>query len=233
MANIGDRVLICDGYWENNVLAGTFQPKYGTVEQKYQSEDRSHHGSPMYDTITVVRGEDGKVYTDDSEQNFSRDWKKTPKFFTEKEFTGAIQMVIQKKEREIAAANYDIGMLKKQAAAFEYQKLDSLPFVGMKLEGVVQQLQEYNKQGQKVCVEVNGHMFYSDTVTMDSAYLAVTGHSKEAFHKVQEDYLEKWEEKFGELPKPKQPLESQIRSASSKASPLNAPSNVKQTSPER
>ncbi len=125
MANVGDRVLICDGYWENKILTNTFEPLYGTVEKKYQSEDRSHHGSPMYDTITVVRGEDGKRYTDDSEQSYSRDWKRTPKFFTEQEFSDAIQKAIRKKEREISSVNRDIDVLKRQSAVFGLLSVES------------------------------------------------------------------------------------------------------------
>lgn len=47
-----------------------------------------------------------------------------------------------------------------------YKKVD---FLGSRLDEAVVMLQEYNRKGEKVCVEFNGVMLYSDTVTMDSA----------------------------------------------------------------
>ena len=124
MANIGDRVLICDGFWEAKVLNGTFKPQYGTVEKKYLSEDRSHHGSPIYDAITVVRGDDGSTYTNDPEQIYSKDWRTTKRFFTEQELAGVIMRVVRDKEKVIDDTTRDIKTLKTQLSLFQKAPLN-------------------------------------------------------------------------------------------------------------
>lgn len=49
------------------------------------------------------------------------------------------------------------------------------------LPQVVKELQEHHKRGERVFTVFNGHELYSDTVTMDSAYLEVTGKTKAEF----------------------------------------------------
>lgn len=71
----------------------------------------------------------------------------------------------------------------------DYKKVD---FWGSKLDEAVTMLQDYSRNGEKVCVEFNGVMLYSDTVTMDSAYLAVTGKTKKEF----DDYLEEQHKEY-------------------------------------
>mgnify|MGYP006317316735 CR=1 FL=1 len=51
--------------------------------------------------------------------------------------------------------------------------------VNKELHEIVTLLQEYNKERKKRCVLFRGVWLYSDTVTIDSAYLAVTGLTKE------------------------------------------------------
>lgn len=71
----------------------------------------------------------------------------------------------------------------------DYKKID---FWGSRLDEAVTMLQDYNRKGEKVCVEFNGVMLYSDTVTMDSAYLAVTGKTK----KEMDEYLKEQHEQY-------------------------------------
>lgn len=69
-------------------------------------------------------------------------------------------------------------------------------FVGCSLEEVVNSLLSANKQGRKCYVDFNGHILYSDTVTMDGAYLEVVGRTKtehEAYLKAQYDEYERQE----------------------------------------
>lgn len=42
-------------------------PLQGFIVNIYESEDRSYHGIPHYDTIYIAQGADGKTYTDDIE----------------------------------------------------------------------------------------------------------------------------------------------------------------------
>lgn len=111
MANIGDRVLIADGYWKEKILNGSFSPVFGTVDNQYQSEDRSTHGSPYYDKITVVKGDDGRTYTDDREQHYSSDWRDTPEFFTADQFSSVVRNAVQKQKETIVEANHAIKKL--------------------------------------------------------------------------------------------------------------------------
>ena len=59
------------------------------------------------------------------------------------------------------------------------------------LERCVERLLEYKEKGELVKYEFNGHWLYSDTVTMDSAFLEVTGKNKADFDKEQEEWREK------------------------------------------
>lgn len=56
------------------------------------------------------------------------------------------------------------------------------------LEQAVEKLQACHQRGRKVFIDFNGHKLYSDTVTMDSAYLEVLGETKAEFEKEQEEW---------------------------------------------
>ena len=51
-------------------------------------------------------------------------------------------------------------------------------YAGMTIEGAVAVLRYYHTHGCKACMEFNGTYLYSDAITVDSAYLAVTGKTK-------------------------------------------------------
>lgn len=71
-----------------------------------------------------------------------------------------------------------------------YTKID---FYWGSLENAVKNLLKCREEtGALVCGEFNGHMLYSDTVTMDSAYLEVTGMTKEEFDRKQEEDRQRW-----------------------------------------
>ena len=59
------------------------------------------------------------------------------------------------------------------------------------LERCVERLLEYKEKGELVKYNFNEHWLYSDTVTMDSAFLEVTGKNKADFYKAQEEWREK------------------------------------------
>ena len=58
------------------------------------------------------------------------------------------------------------------------------------LERCVDLLLEYKEKGELVKYNFNEHWLYSDTVTMDSAFLEVTGKNKADFYKEQEEWRE-------------------------------------------
>lgn len=70
----------------------------------------------------------------------------------------------------------------------EYYELD---YWG-NLEGAVEKLLQWRDtyNNRKAKIEFNGHWLYSDTVTMDKAYLEVLGKSKADFDKEQDEWKE-------------------------------------------
>lgn len=58
------------------------------------------------------------------------------------------------------------------------------------IEECVNRLLEFKRTGTKVKYEFNGHWLYSDTVTMDSAYLELTGKTKAEFDEEQRKWRE-------------------------------------------
>ena len=59
------------------------------------------------------------------------------------------------------------------------------------LERCVERLLQFKERGELVKYQFNGHWLYSDTITMDSAYLEITGKNKNDFDKAQEEWREK------------------------------------------
>ena len=55
---------------------------------------------------------------------------------------------------------------------------------GTSIEDAVNELLAAKSRGEKVCGVINGHTFYSDSVTMDSAFLEITGYTKEEYDKI-------------------------------------------------
>lgn len=63
---------------------------------------------------------------------------------------------------------------------------------GCTLEQAVMGLLEYKEHGALVYGDFNGHTLYSDTVTMEGAYLEVVGVTKEEFDRQQEETRQRW-----------------------------------------
>ena len=64
------------------------------------------------------------------------------------------------------------------------KKYNNIEFtIGNNLEQVVDELLHYKRIGLLVCGKFNGTMLYSDTVTMDEVYKAITGKTKAEFDK--------------------------------------------------
>lgn len=54
------------------------------------------------------------------------------------------------------------------------------------IDDAVELLKKYDRMGEKVCTRFNGVMLYSDTVTLDGAYKAITGMTKAEFEQERE-----------------------------------------------
>ncbi|MNH78590.1 hypothetical protein D3C73_308980 [compost metagenome] len=61
----------------------------------------------------------------------------------------------------------------------KYTKVEFI--VGNTIEDAVNQLLEYREQGNLACGDFNGTILYSDTVTMDNAYMQIIGKTKSEF----------------------------------------------------
>lgn len=70
------------------------------------------------------------------------------------------------------------------------EKYEEIEFcVGNTIEQAVNKLLSYKAEGKLVYGEFNGAIFYSDTVTMDSAYKLITGKAKSEFDKSKQDWM--------------------------------------------
>lgn len=70
----------------------------------------------------------------------------------------------------------------------EYREI-KFPY-GCNIEAAVLQLIEHNKRNELVSGDFNGHMLYSDTVTVDGAYLEIVGVTKAEFDRSQKEWKE-------------------------------------------
>lgn len=70
------------------------------------------------------------------------------------------------------------------------REIEVLP--GSNLESVVYTLLAAKARGESVYCDFNGHKLYSDTVSMDSAYMEVLGQTKADYDKAQEEWRENY-----------------------------------------
>lgn len=70
------------------------------------------------------------------------------------------------------------------------REIEVLP--GSNLESVVYTLLAAKARGESVYCDFNGHKLYSDTVSMDSAYMEVLGQTKADFDKAQEEWRQNY-----------------------------------------
>jgi hypothetical protein len=73
----------------------------------------------------------------------------------------------------------------------QYIEIKNHKLWGKSLEDVVNLLHKYRDEGQLVKMKFNGITLYSDTVTMDDAYIVATGMTKHEFDMYQESWKKK------------------------------------------
>ncbi|MDF2841650.1 MAG: hypothetical protein K0R00_76 [Herbinix sp.] len=83
-----------------------------------------------------------------------------------------------------------------QVDGVKYRVLYNL--LGTTLNKCVQKLIESDEKGVKAMIEFNGHSFYSDTVTLDSAYMEIQGKTYSEFVADQETALARWNKERAE-----------------------------------
>ena len=71
------------------------------------------------------------------------------------------------------------------------KKYENREFWGMQLSRVVEELVELNKKGKLISTNFNGVILYSDTVTMDDAYVSILGKTKREFDDAEKQRIEK------------------------------------------
>lgn len=70
-----------------------------------------------------------------------------------------------------------------------------IAFYGSTLEDCVNWLLKFQEKGESVVVEFNGHNLYSCDVTMDSAYIEITGQTKAEFDAEKEKWRKEYQER--------------------------------------
>lgn len=77
-------------------------------------------------------------------------------------------------------------------------------YAGLTIDETVSRLLKYHDNGELASCEFNGTMLYSDTVTLEGAYMAITGRTKAecdaAKQKQHEDYLREEKEHQDKIP---------------------------------
>ena len=77
-----------------------------------------------------------------------------------------------------------------------YENANQFAVAGMSIEQAVHTLQLYSfNQGVLASLEFNGVTLYSDVDTVDSAYVKITGKTKEQYEKAQEERIAEYEKK--------------------------------------
>ena len=71
-----------------------------------------------------------------------------------------------------------MNMLNSAQVIYNNKTYYALPPIAGNLEHVVNKLLQYKKDNIKVCYKFNDTMLFSDTVSMDSAWIEVTGMTK-------------------------------------------------------
>lgn len=66
-------------------------------------------------------------------------------------------------------------------------------FVGSTIERAVKELLEYKEKGILACGDFNGTTLYSDTVTLDEAYISITGKTKAQLDKEHQEWRENYD----------------------------------------
>lgn len=66
-------------------------------------------------------------------------------------------------------------------------------YAGCDIETAVYKLLDYKKMGELACGSFNGHMLYSDKVTVDSAYMEIMGKTKAEWDKEQEEWRKEYQ----------------------------------------
>lgn len=72
-----------------------------------------------------------------------------------------------------------------------YEKVDFM--VGSNVESAVKELLMYKAKGKLVCGDFNGVTLYSDTVTMDDAYILITGKTKAELDKSHQEWRDNYD----------------------------------------
>ena len=65
--------------------------------------------------------------------------------------------------------------------------------LGSRIEDAVNELLQYKEKGILTCGDFNGYTLYSDTVTMDNAYMSIIGKTKAEYDKGQQEWRERYD----------------------------------------
>lgn len=84
----------------------------------------------------------------------------------------------------------------EKAGKHDYKELSAI--LGSSIEDAVNLLLTYRETGELACINFNGFMLYSDSVTMDGAYKEITGMTRAEYQAAQRARREAWEREEAE-----------------------------------
>ena len=76
----------------------------------------------------------------------------------------------------------------------DVKKIDIEPWSN--LQSVVYLLMAYRANGDHVYCEYNGHKLYSDNISMEAAYIEITGKTKEEYEKEKQELYDQFEDEY-------------------------------------
>lgn len=76
-----------------------------------------------------------------------------------------------------------------------FKDYKEIQFAWGSIEGAVNELLEYRNKDILACIDFNGHLLYSDTVTIDGAYKEITGKTRKEHKKEYQEWKENYERK--------------------------------------
>lgn len=161
---------------------------YSIIEPKFQADWEKCVNARVAD---LYQGADAKCALDVIEKlNNGASFAEVKQIVFDQGHSGAsygitMSIVASFCERGKNFVDYDRGLIPAEPKqGKEYRE----EFFGGTLDSVVMKMQEMERRGDHVCTNFNGHMLYSDTVTMDSAYKEVLGCTKAEWDKQMEEF---------------------------------------------
>ena len=162
------------------------QKGYEIIEPKFHADWEArvnvrmnglYQGADLEDALDIIKQLNAGASFEDVKQTVASQNHIAPSYGP------TMQTVVAFCERGRNFVDYDLGRI-----PFEPTQGYREMFIPGNLDSVVAKMQELEERGCHVATNFNGHMLYSGTVTMDSAYKEVIGCTKAEWDKQREEF---------------------------------------------